>query len=106
MLATLAACSRWIWAVGPFCAALAGVGFKNFSASRRGRSGRGDAAAAGELLAGSTVSIPARLHLLTVSGGLPCAALPAQSVPIACRTPMWRKSVFAYWRTNDKPTNA
>jgi uncharacterized integral membrane protein len=35
MAATLAADGRWIWAVGPFFAALAGIGFKEFFCFRR-----------------------------------------------------------------------
>ena len=35
MAASLAADGRWIWAVGPFFAALAGIGFKEFFCFRR-----------------------------------------------------------------------
>jgi uncharacterized integral membrane protein len=97
MAATAAADGRWIWAVGPFFAALAGIGFKEFFCFRRPEaigvtlllplallghlSGLLDAAVCGGLLA-----VEAALLLL----------LTLRKFPMPAAADVGDKSVFAY----------
>jgi uncharacterized integral membrane protein len=97
MAATLAGDGRWIWAVGPFFAALAGIGFKEFFCFRRPEaigvtlllplallghlSGLLAASASGTLLA-----IEAALLLL----------LTLRKFPMPAAADVGDKSVFAY----------
>ncbi|MGB7565480.1 MAG: DUF2301 domain-containing membrane protein [Prochlorococcaceae cyanobacterium] len=94
---TLAADGRWIWAVGPFFAALAGVGFKEFFCFRRPEA------------IGVTLLLPlallgrlagllgdqATFSLLALQAGL-LLVLTARKFPMAAAADVGDKSVFAY----------
>ncbi|MCP9917841.1 DUF2301 domain-containing membrane protein [Cyanobium sp. ATX 6F1] len=94
---TLAADGRWIWAVGPFFAALAGVGFKEFFCFRRPEA------------IGVTLLLPlallgrltgllgdqATFSLLAVQAAL-LLVLTARKFPMAAAADVGDKSVFAY----------
>lgn len=106
MAQTLSSDSRWIWAVGPFFAALAGIGFKEFFCFRRpeaigvtlllplallGRlSGLIDARTCGILLA-----LEAALLLL----------LCLRKFPMPAAADVGDKSVFAYLEGQRQPSN-
>lgn len=107
MLPTLAADSRWIWAVGPFFAALAGVGFKEFFCFQR-------AEAVGVTLL-LPVSLLGRLTglldstttftLLAVQAGL-LLVLCLRKFPMPAAADVGDKSVFAYLENQRQPSNA
>jgi len=107
MLPTLAADSRWIWAVGPFFAALAGVGFKEFFCFQR-------AEAVGVTLL-LPVSLLGRLTglfdtstaftLLAVQAGL-LLLLCLRKFPMPAAADVGDKSVFAYLENQRQPSNA
>ena len=65
MATTLAADGRWIWAIGPFFAALAGIGFKEFFCFRRPEA------------IGVTLLLPLALvgHLSGLLGAAACGSL-------------------------------
>jgi uncharacterized integral membrane protein len=97
MAAAVAADSRWIWAIGPFFAALAGIGFKEFFCFRRPEA------------IGVTLLLPLAL-LGRLSGLLPAAAcavllgleaglllvLTLRKFPMPAAADVGDKSVFAY----------
>ena len=97
MAAAVAAEPRWIWAIGPFFAALAGIGFKEFFCFRRPEA------------IGVTLLLPVAL-LGALSGWLPasaCAALMGletalllvltlRKFPMPAAADVGDKSVFAY----------
>jgi len=107
MATSLAANGRWIWAIGPFFAALAGIGFKEFFCFRRPEaigvtlllplallghlSGLLDASACGSLLAIEAV-------LLVV--------LTLRKFPMEAAADVGDKSVFAYLEGQRQPSNA
>jgi uncharacterized integral membrane protein len=107
MLAALAADGRWIWAIGPFFAALAGIGFKEFFCFQRpeaigvtlllpvallGRlSGLLDPATTGTLMA-----VQAALLLV----------LCLRKFPMPAAADVGDKSVFAYLENQRRPSNA
>ncbi len=107
MASSLAADGRWIWAVGPFFAALAGIGFKEFFCFRRPEaigvtlllpvallghlSGLLDARTTGSLLA-----IEAALLLV----------LTLRKFPMPAAADVGDKSVFAYLEGQRQPSNA
>jgi uncharacterized integral membrane protein len=107
MLAALAADGRWIWAIGPFFAALAGIGFKEFFCFQRpeaigvtlllplallGRlSGLLDPATTGTLMA-----VQAALLLV----------LCLRKFPMPAAADVGDKSVFAYLESQRRPSNA
>jgi uncharacterized integral membrane protein len=97
MAAALAQDSRWIWVIGPFFAALAGIGFKEFFCFRRPEA------------IGVTLLLPIALlgrlsGLLPASGttlllGLEAALLLVlclRKFPMAAAADVGDKSVFAY----------
>lgn len=97
MAAAVTADSRWIWAIGPFFAALAGIGFKEFFCFRRPEA------------IGVTLLLPLAL-LGRLSGLLPAAACAAllsleavlllvltlRKFPMPAAADVGDKSVFAY----------
>jgi uncharacterized integral membrane protein len=97
MAAAVAADPRWIWAIGPFFAALAGIGFKEFFCFRRPEA------------IGVTLLLPLAL-LGALSGLLPVAAsgtllgleaglllvLTLRKFPMPAAADVGDKSVFAY----------
>ncbi len=107
MASTLASDGRWIWAVGPFFAALAGIGFKEFFCFRRPEAigvtlllpvallghltGLLDASATGTLLA-----LEAALLLV----------LTLRKFPMPAAADVGDKSVFAYLEAQRQPSNA
>jgi len=107
MATSLAANGRWIWAIGPFFAALAGIGFKEFFCFRRPEaigvtlllplallgqlSGLLDASACGSLLA-----IEAALLVV----------LTLRKFPMEAAADVGDKSVFAYLEGQRQPSNA
>ncbi|MBM5807458.1 MAG: hypothetical protein FJ056_07160 [Cyanobacteria bacterium M_surface_10_m2_179] len=97
MATAVAADPRWIWAIGPFFAALAGIGFKEFFCFRRPEA------------IGVTLLLPVAL-LGALSGLLPLAAtatllgleaalllvLTLRKFPMPAAADIGDKSVFAY----------
>jgi uncharacterized integral membrane protein len=97
MAAAAASDGRWVWAVGPFFAALAGIGFKEFFCFRRPEA------------IGVTLLLPVAL-LGALSGLLPAAAsgssmgveaalllvLTLRKFPMPAAADVGDKSVFAY----------
>ncbi|MEI6829625.1 MAG: DUF2301 domain-containing membrane protein [Synechococcaceae cyanobacterium ELA445] len=107
VVTTLAADGRWIWAVGPFFAALAGVGFKEFFCFRRPEA------------IGVTLLLPlallgrlsgllgdrATLTLLAVQAGL-LLVLTLRKFPMEAAADVGDKSVFAYLERQQPPSIA
>ena len=107
MAATLAADGRWIWAVGPLAAALAGIGFKEFFCFRRPEA------------IGVTLLLPLAL-LGQLSGLLPPLAvgrllgveaallvvLCLRKFPMAAAADVGDKSVFAFLEEQRRTTTA
>jgi len=107
MATSVAADGRWIWAVGPFFAALAGIGFKEFFCFRRPEA------------IGVTLLLPLAL-LGHLSGLLPAAAcgsllaleaglllmLTLRKFPMEAAADVGDKSVFAYLEGQRQPSNA
>lgn len=107
MATSVAANGRWIWAVGPFFAALAGIGFKEFFCFRRLEA------------IGVTLLLPLAL-LGHLSGLLPAAAcgsllaleavlllvLTLRKFPMEAAADVGDKSVFAYLEGQRQPSNA
>jgi uncharacterized integral membrane protein len=107
MLETLAGDSRWIWAVGPFFAALAGVGFKEFFCFQRpeaiGVTLLLPLALLGRLvglLDGRTTFI-----LLAVEAAL-LLILTLRKFPMQAAADVGDKSVFAYLESQRPPSRA
>lgn len=107
MLETLAADSRWIWAVGPFFAALAGVGFKEFFCFQRPEA------------IGVTLLLPVALlgrlvgllddrttfTLLSIEAAL-LLILTLRKFPMQAAADVGDKSVFAYLESQRPPSRA
>ncbi|MBC1262293.1 hypothetical protein FQK07_13700 [Synechococcus sp. BSF8S] len=107
MLETLAGDSRWIWAVGPFFAALAGVGFKEFFCFQRPEA------------IGVTLLLPLALlgrlvglldgrttfTLLAVEAAL-LLILTLRKFPMQAAADVGDKSVFAYLESQRPPSRA
>jgi len=107
MATSVAADGRWIWAIGPFFAALAGIGFKEFFCFRRPEA------------IGVTLLLPLAL-LGHLSGLLPTAAcsslmaleagllvvLTLRKFPMEAAADVGDKSVFAYLEGQRQPSNA
>ena len=107
MLDTLAADSRWIWAVGPFFAALAGVGFKEFFCFQRPEA------------VGVTLLLPVALlgrlvgllderttfTLLAIEAAL-LLILTLRKFPMQAAADVGDKSVFAYLESQRPPSQA
>ncbi len=107
MAPSLAADGRWIWAIGPFFAALAGIGFKEFFCFRRPEA------------IGVTLLLPLALvgHLSGLLGAGACGSLLAleaalllvlalRKFPMEAAADVGDKSVFAYLDGQRQPSNA
>ncbi len=107
MATSLAANGRWIWAIGPFFAALAGIGFKEFFCFRRPEA------------IGVTLLLPLALlgHLSGLLDASACGSLLAieaallvvltlRKVPMEAAADVGDKSVFAYLEGQRQPSNA
>jgi len=107
MATTAAADGRWVWAIGPFFAALAGIGFKEFFCFRRPEA------------IGVTLLLPLALlgHLSGVIGAGACGALVGlqaalllvlclRKFPMPAAADVGDKSVFAYLEAQRRPSNA
>jgi uncharacterized integral membrane protein len=107
MATSLAANGRWIWAVGPFFAALAGIGFKEFFCFRRPEA------------IGVTLLLPIALlgHLSgLLEAGITGALLALEAVlllvltlrkfPMPAAADVGDKSVFAYLEGQRQPSKA
>jgi uncharacterized integral membrane protein len=107
MAANLAANGRWIWAVGPFFAALAGIGFKEFFCFQRAEA------------IGVTLLLPTALigHLSGLLQASACGALLAieaallllltlRKFPMPAAADVGDKSVFAYLEGQRQPSKA
>jgi uncharacterized integral membrane protein len=107
MASQLAADGRWIWAIGPFFAALAGIGFKEFFCFRRPEA------------IGVTLLLPLALigHLTGLLGATACGSLLAleaalllvltlRKFPMEAAADVGDKSVFAYLDGQRQPSNA
>ena len=107
MATSLAADGRWIWAIGPFVAALAGIGFKEFFCFRRPEA------------IGVTLLLPLALigHLTGLLGATACGSLLAleaalllvltlRKFPMEAAADVGDKSVFAYLDGQRQPSNA
>ncbi len=107
MLSGLTADSRWIWAVGPFFAALAGIGFKEFFCFQRPEA------------IGVTLLLPLTLlgrlsgllddrttfTLLAIQASL-LLVLTLRKFPMPAAADVGDKSVFAYLESQRHPSNA
>jgi uncharacterized integral membrane protein len=107
MASAAAADGRWVWAIGPFFAALAGIGFKEFFCFRRPEA------------IGVTLLLPLALlgHLSGVIGAAACGALLGlqaalllvlclRKFPMPAAADVGDKSVFAYLEAQRRPSNA
>ena len=107
MASAAAADGRWVWAIGPFFAALAGIGFKEFFCFRRPEA------------IGVTLLLPLALlgHLSGVIGAGACGALLGlqaalllvlclRKFPMPAAADVGDKSVFAYLEAQRRPSNA
>ena len=107
MATSLAANGRWIWAIGPFFAALAGIGFKEFFCFRRPEA------------IGVTLLLPLALlgHLSGLLDASACGSLLAieaallvvltlRKSPMEAAADVGDKSVFAYLEGQRQPSNA
>ena len=107
MASAAAADGRWVWAVGPFFAALAGIGFKEFFCFRRPEA------------IGVTLLLPLALlgHLSGVIGSGACGVLLGlqavlllvlclRKFPMPAAADVGDKSVFAYLEAQRRPSNA
>ena len=107
MATSLAANGRWIWAIGPFFAALAGIGFKEFFCFRRPEA------------IGVTLLLPLALlgHLSGLLDASACDSLLAieaallvvltlRKFPMEAAADVGDKSVFAYLEGQRQPSNA
>ena len=107
MATQLAADRRWIWAIGPFFAALAGIGFKEFFCFRRPEA------------IGVTLLLPLALvgHLSGLLGASATGSLLAleaalllvltlRKFPMEAAADVGDKSVFAYLDGQRQPSNA
>jgi len=107
MATSLAANGRWIWAIGPFFAALAGIGFKEFFCFRRPEA------------IGVTLLLPLALlgHLSGLLDASACGSLLAieaallvvltlRKFPMEAAADVGDKSVFAYLEGQRQPSNA
>ena len=107
MASAAAADGRWVWAIGPFFAALAGIGFKEFFCFRRPEA------------IGVTLLLPLALlgHLSGVIGADACGALLClqaalllvlclRKFPMPAAADVGDKSVFAYLEAQRRPSNA
>jgi len=107
MASAAAADGRWVWAIGPFFAALAGIGFKEFFCFRRPEA------------IGVTLLLPMALlgHLSGVIGAGACGALLGlqaalllvlclRKFPMPATADVGDKSVFAYLEAQRRPSNA
>jgi uncharacterized integral membrane protein len=106
MAGALSTDSRWIWAVGPFFAALAGIGFKEFFCFRRPEA------------IGVTLLLPLALlgrlsHLLSPEATATLLAIEAalllvltlRKFPMDAAADVGDKSVFAYLEAQRQPPN-
>ena len=107
MASAAAADGRWVWAIGPFFAALAGIGFKEFFCFRRPEA------------IGVTLLLPLALlgHLSGVIGAGACGVLLGlqavlllvlclRKFPMPAAADVGDKSVFAYLEAQRRPSNA
>jgi uncharacterized integral membrane protein len=107
MLPTLAADSRWIWAVGPFFAALAGIGFKEFFCFQRPEA-IGVTLLLPATLLGRLAGLldgPTTFTLLAVQTAL-LLVLCLRKFPMPAAADVGDKSVFAYLESQNRPSNA
>ena len=107
MASAAAADGRWVWAIGPFFAAMAGIGFKEFFCFRRPEA------------IGVTLLLPLALlgHLSGVIGAGACGVLLGlqavlllvlclRKFPMPAAADVGDKSVFAYLEAQRRPSNA
>jgi uncharacterized integral membrane protein len=107
MLPALAADSRWIWAVGPFFAALAGIGFKEFFCFQRPEA-IGVTLLLPATLLGRLAALldgPTTFTLLAVQTAL-LLVLCLRKFPMPAAADVGDKSVFAYLENQNRPSNA
>ncbi len=98
----------WIWAVGPFFAALAGIGFKEFFCFQPAGGDRGHPAAApGPAGPADRPAEPPALvsWLLALKPGL-LLVLCLRKFPMPAAADVGDKSVFAYLETQRRTTTA
>ncbi|MCP9817117.1 hypothetical protein KBY76_10645 [Synechococcus sp. GreenBA-s] len=107
MAGALAGDGRWIWAVGPFFAALAGIGFKEFFCFRRpeaiGVTLLLPIALLGHL--GGLLDAQATGTLLALEAAL-LLVLTLRKFPMPAAADVGDKSVFAYLEAQRQPSNA
>ncbi len=107
MATTLAADGRWIWAVGPLFAALAGIGFKEFFCFRRPEAIGVTLLLPLALLGQLSGLLPPLLvgRLLALEAGL-LLVLCLRKFPMAAAADVGDKSVFAFLETQRRSTTA
>jgi uncharacterized integral membrane protein len=107
MAATLAADGRWIWAVGPLAAALAGIGFKEFFCFRRPEAIGVTLLLPLALLGQLSGLLPPPLvgRLLAVEAAL-LLVLCLRKFPMAAAADVGDKSVFAFLEEQRRTTTA
>jgi uncharacterized integral membrane protein len=107
MAPTLAGEGRWIWAVGPLFAALAGIGFKEFFCFRRPEAIGVTLLLPLALLGQLTGLLPPLLvgRLLAVEAGL-LLVLCLRKFPMAAAADVGDKSVFAFLEEQRRTTTA
>jgi len=107
MAPTLASEGRWIWAVGPLFAALAGIGFKEFFCFRRPEAIGVTLLLPVALLGQLSGLLPAPLvgRLLALQAGL-LLLLCLRKFPMAAAADVGDKSVFAFLESQRRSTTA
>jgi uncharacterized integral membrane protein len=107
MATTLAADGRWVWAVGPLFAALAGIGFKEFFCFRRPEAIGVTMLLPLALLGQLTGLLPPLLvgRLLALEAGL-LLVLCLRKFPMAAAADVGDKSVFALLEEQRRTTTA
>jgi uncharacterized integral membrane protein len=107
MASTLATDGRWIWAVGPLFAALAGIGFKEFFCFRRPEAIGVTLLLPLALLGQLSGLLPPLLvgRLLALEAGL-LLVLSLRKFPMAAAADVGDKSVFAFLETQRRSTTA
>ncbi len=107
MAATLAVEGRWVWAVGPLFAALAGIGFKEFFCFRRPEAIGVTLLLPLALLSQLTGLLPPLLvgRLLALEAGL-LLVLCLRKFPMAAAADVGDKSVFAFLEEQRRTTTA
>ncbi|MFN4866044.1 MAG: DUF2301 domain-containing membrane protein [Cyanobium sp.] len=107
MASSLAADGRWIWAVGPLAAALAGIGFKEFFCVRRPEAIGVTLLRPVALLGQLSGLLPPPLvgRLLALEAAL-LLVLCLRKLPMAAAADVGDKSVFAFLEEQSRATTA